>query len=41
MLPVDLLVRAPLGVLRDEGIFTAYYFAFKVCSQAWVIFGQT
>lgn len=38
MLPVDLFVRAPFWMLRDECVFAADYFALKVSSETRVVF---
>ena len=40
VLPVDLLVRAPLGMLRYEVILVADDLAFEICSEAGVVVRQ-
>jgi hypothetical protein len=38
VLPVNLLVGTPLGMLCNERIFAADYFTLKVRGEAWMIF---
>jgi hypothetical protein len=41
VLHVHLLVRAPFGMLRREGILRSNYLAFEVCSEARMLVRQT
>jgi len=41
MLSVDLLVRAPLWMLRDKRILAADYFPFEVSGKTWEVLCQS
>jgi hypothetical protein len=40
VLPVNLLVRTPLGMLSNKGVFAADYFSLKVCGEARMVFRE-
>lgn len=41
MLPIDLFVRAPLGMLRDKCVLAANNLALEVCGETRMVFRQS